>query len=274
MRLFLSLMMIILPVWPAHALESAVSDAEYVSMKLVSSVSGTGALPDIEAGVHLDLAPGWYTYWRMPGDSGLAPQFDWAASENVKDITVHWPVPERYDTFDMNSFGYKQTVLFPVTIVPETPGKAMDLSLKMNVLVCNEICVPQTVSADLKIPEGRAIETDHADQIDQAFKNLPASEDTKELRLETAVLGKEAVVVTAWSAQGFDKNNTDLFIETENHILTLPPEIMMDESDDQRAIFKIPAPEGIDDLTGELFGENVTVTLTTNGNAVEKNFSF
>ena len=35
------------------------------------------------AGVELLLADGWKTYWRMPGDAGVPPSFDWAGSRNV-----------------------------------------------------------------------------------------------------------------------------------------------------------------------------------------------
>ena len=30
------------------------------------------------------LRPGWKTYWRYPGDSGVPPQFDFSGSENLK----------------------------------------------------------------------------------------------------------------------------------------------------------------------------------------------
>ena len=35
------------------------------------------------AGVEITLADGWKTYWRMPGDAGVPPNFDWAGSTNV-----------------------------------------------------------------------------------------------------------------------------------------------------------------------------------------------
>src|SRR5215831_11014656 len=36
------------------------------------------------AGIEIKLAPGWKTYWRYPGDSGVPPRFDFAGSQNVK----------------------------------------------------------------------------------------------------------------------------------------------------------------------------------------------
>src|ERR1700738_1525045 len=42
-------------------------------------------------GIALQLQPGWKTYWRTPGDSGVPPRFDFSKSENIEDVTVMWP---------------------------------------------------------------------------------------------------------------------------------------------------------------------------------------
>ena len=31
----------------------------------------------IQAGVHIQLDKGWKTYWRVPGDAGVPPDFNW-----------------------------------------------------------------------------------------------------------------------------------------------------------------------------------------------------
>jgi len=47
------------------------------------------------AGIEIRLAPGWKTYWRYPGDSGIPPRFDFSQSKNVKSVTVRYPAPHR-----------------------------------------------------------------------------------------------------------------------------------------------------------------------------------
>src|SRR3981081_4807388 len=42
-------------------------------------------------GIAVQLQPGWKTYWRTPGDSGVPPRFDFSKSENVEAVTVMWP---------------------------------------------------------------------------------------------------------------------------------------------------------------------------------------
>src|SRR5258705_8750265 len=47
------------------------------------------------AGIEIGLDDGWKTYWRMPGDSGVPPSFDWKGSTNVAAVNVLYPAPAR-----------------------------------------------------------------------------------------------------------------------------------------------------------------------------------
>ena len=77
--------------------------------------------PILRAGVEIRLAPGWKTYWRYPGDSGVPPQFDFANSDNVKSVSVPWPAPQRFSDSDGNTIGYKDNVVFPLQREPPIP---------------------------------------------------------------------------------------------------------------------------------------------------------
>src|SRR4029077_13039170 len=47
----------------------------------------------LRAGVEIKLQPGWKTYWRYPGDSGVPPRFDFSGSENLKSAKVLYQAP-------------------------------------------------------------------------------------------------------------------------------------------------------------------------------------
>jgi DsbC/DsbD-like thiol-disulfide interchange protein len=72
------------------------------------------------AAVELQLAPGWKTYWRSPGDAGIPPSFDWSGSENVKSVRLHWPAPEVFEANGMQTIGYHERLVLPVEITPRT----------------------------------------------------------------------------------------------------------------------------------------------------------
>src|SRR5215208_6809799 len=60
---------------------------------LAGSRSGTVLL----GGVAIQLQPGWKTYWRTPGNSGVPPRFDIVRFGEVEAVTVLWPAPKKFD---------------------------------------------------------------------------------------------------------------------------------------------------------------------------------
>ena len=119
-------------------------------MRLIAGAHGEGSAT-LRAGIELRLAPGWKTYWRYPGDSGIPPRFDFAASRNVKSVTVRWPAPQRLTDESGTSIGYKHDLIFPLDVVPQDRGKPVTLALTIDYGVCEKVCVPVDAKAELTI---------------------------------------------------------------------------------------------------------------------------
>ena len=100
------------------------------------------------AALRIDLASGWKTYWRAPGDAGIPPLIDWSASENIESVAPHWPVPEVFGQGGARSIGYHDTLTIPVRILPRDTGENVRLTGKIEIGVCEEICVPVTLVFD------------------------------------------------------------------------------------------------------------------------------
>jgi DsbC/DsbD-like thiol-disulfide interchange protein len=114
----------------------------------------------LRAGVELRLDPGWRTYWRYPGDSGVPPTFDFSGSDNVKTVTVEWPAPARFpDGAGGNSIGYVDRVILPLRVVQKDLGKPTSLHLKLDYDVCANMCVPADATLDLTLSGDGAEET-------------------------------------------------------------------------------------------------------------------
>lgn len=105
----------------------------------------------LRAGVELKLRPGWKTYWRYPGDSGIPPRFDFAGSTNVRSATVAWPAPKRFEDGGGMSIGYENGVIFPVHVVARDPARPVLLRMKIEYGVCRNLCVPATGSGELAL---------------------------------------------------------------------------------------------------------------------------
>jgi DsbC/DsbD-like thiol-disulfide interchange protein len=102
------------------------------------------------AGIEIRLDPGWKTYWRYPGDSGVPPTLDFTGSENVKSVTALWPAPARFaDGAGGNSIGYTGSIVLPLQIIPDDTSKPSSLHVKLGYAVCGKLCVP--AQADLAL---------------------------------------------------------------------------------------------------------------------------
>ena len=94
------------------------------------------------AAIRIKLAPGWKTYWRSPGDAGIPPQFDWSGSKNLQSVGITWPAPKVYPQSGLQTIGYKDELVLPITIAPRKTGKPVKLRVSLDIGVCKDICVP------------------------------------------------------------------------------------------------------------------------------------
>lgn len=92
------------------------------------------------AGIAIGLPAGSHTYWRVPGEAGIPPSFDWSASENLQAVRYEWPRPEIIDSYGLRSFGYVGSLVLPVLLTPRDPAAPIALSLSLTFGVCDDIC--------------------------------------------------------------------------------------------------------------------------------------
>ena len=124
------------------------------------------------AALRISLAPGWYTYWRSPGDVGIPPRFDWDRSSNVGSVKVHWPRPEIFESYGAHTVGYKNQVVIPVTLTPRRAG-AMRAAGEIEIGVCREICIQVTLPFRADLPTDAGPDP----EIQAALARVPARAD-------------------------------------------------------------------------------------------------
>jgi DsbC/DsbD-like thiol-disulfide interchange protein len=123
-------------------------DDEHSAIRLLAG-SRSGAV--LLGGIAFQLKPGWHTYWRTPGDSGVPPRFDFSKSDNVEAVTVLWPAPTKFDDgAGGTSLGYHDQVILPLRIVAKNADKPVTLRATVNYAVCEKLCIP--VEANVELP--------------------------------------------------------------------------------------------------------------------------
>ncbi len=93
--------------------------------------------------MHLD--PGWKTYWRSPGDSGVPPTATWDKSKNLAQASFYFPAPHRMADQGGESIGYKDRVVLPLRVERTNNNAAVGLAMTLSFGVCKNICVPVDV---------------------------------------------------------------------------------------------------------------------------------
>jgi DsbC/DsbD-like thiol-disulfide interchange protein len=132
---------------PAQDASPWLNDGHSAVRLLAGSRSGAVLL----GGIAFQLQPGWKTYWRTPGDSGVPPRFDFSKSDNIEAVTILWPAPTKFpDGAGGNSLGYQKHVVLPLRIVVKSPDKPVTLRALINYAVCEKLCVP--VEAKVELP--------------------------------------------------------------------------------------------------------------------------
>lgn len=114
-------------------------------------------------GLRISHQPGWHTYWKNPGDSGLPTELRWQLSPGLQAGEVAWPVPRVLRVGDLVNYGYEGQVLLavPVQIAPGIAAPAgqdaLPVRLHASWLVCRVECIPEEGEFVLQLPLRGAI---------------------------------------------------------------------------------------------------------------------
>jgi DsbC/DsbD-like thiol-disulfide interchange protein len=206
---------------------------------LAGSRSGTVLL----GGIAFQLQPGWKTYWRTPGDSGVPPRFDFSKSENIEAVTVLWPAPKKFDDgAGGSSLGYHDQVVLPLRIVAKSTDKPVTLRAAVNYAVCDKLCVP--VEADVELAFTSVASTEDS-ALFAALDTVPKPAnvgDPNPLTIRDVKReGKSTVLVDVVAPS--EARNINLFVEGPTPDWALPVPKLLEHS-----------PPGIRRFTFELDG--------------------
>ena len=171
------------------------------------------------AGLKLILAPGWKTYWRAPGDAGIPPVFDWSGSKNLKAANVQWPRPVVFTQSGMRSIGYIDSVVLPIKLKPRQSKTPITLSARIDIGICNDICVPKTIRFTAKLNPGSAARDP---QIIAALTDRPLHADeggAAHLGCRISPAGKGSVQLQAKIKAPHQGGTEHVAVETNNPLL-------------------------------------------------------
>lgn len=222
----------------------------------------------VRAGIEIKLEPGYKTYWRSPGDSGIPPAFDWSGSENVSGVAVRFPAPERFEDPAGFSIGYTNDVVLPLAVRIADPAKPVRLALKLNYAVCNKLCIPVEAKLAMVLPHrsGQSVLKLLAEsRVPRPAALGAVMEGLAVIRVASERSGDAATLLVAISANEGDV--VDVFAEAPGLWLFGKP--VLERADSGETIARIPIDDRPKDAIGAVpliltvVGASAAIEVTT-----------
>ncbi len=269
MRLFALVIALLMFAAPAQA----APQSDHITPRLYSPVTATGNGDTVALALEFKIENKWETYWRTPGDAGLAPSFDWKGSENFSSANVKYPAPHRYITADLDNNVYTDAVTFPIDVKLAKPGEALNVKLHLDLLVCNEICVPEKHDLTFTLPAGEAAPSADAEAYRDALKKLPVTAmegfSLKKAFLDVDPANKTYLVVEA-AADSAPGMMSDMFVEHPTFLTFGKPAVQYNATD-KNAVFRmeVHSNDTSDALQKGLSDGDFTLTYTDGDKSFE-----
>jgi len=250
----------------AESLASDVVKTDQTEIRLISAVTGGGDLTGIPLGLEMRLQPGWKTYWRSPGDAGFPMTIDFQGSRNLAGADIAWPVPHRFQLFGLQTFGYKDQVVFPITAHPQVPGQPVSIRAHVHYLVCETICIPYDADLTLGIPAAPADLGDDAALINRFRALVPTDGAASGLRLTQLGVTRDGNLVADIASDSLPLIGPDILIEGATDFEFGPPQVEIAD-DDLSA--RLVVPVKADPKAAKLKDTDLMLTITDDARGLE-----
>ncbi|HJM94482.1 MAG TPA: protein-disulfide reductase DsbD family protein, partial [Candidatus Marinimicrobia bacterium] len=154
-----------------------------VSLLVETAVAKAGTT--VNVGLHLTMPEGWHTYWKNPGETGEATKVKWNnLPEGVTAGNIHWPVPEKVESFDQFTYAYHHEILLiiPLELAKDMKPGEYELNGTVTWLECEETCLPgeKKVTAKLVVDDEEKM-GEGADLFAKWRENWPDTESMPKL---------------------------------------------------------------------------------------------
>lgn len=232
--------------------------AEGVRMRLVTTglpaADGT-----LQGALQIDLEPGWKTYWRDPGGSGVPPSIDLSKTAGAALLEVGYPAPMRFNDESGPWVGYKHSVAFPLSLRVTSAEAPAQISADVFIGICQDICIPVQASFAIDVA-GDPDNAEDAAIVNAALAALPAP---AEPGFGVTPRSADETWLTAEAAFSGDPDSVDLFVAgADGYAFGAPTKRVQGHS----VVFTLPILER---PGAKPAGDGLPYTLVTQSGAVQ-----
>ncbi|WEJ32519.1 protein-disulfide reductase DsbD domain-containing protein [Devosia sp. SD17-2] len=229
-----------------------------VSVRLVSSgqVSSSGVTT---IGLEIDMPSDTKTYWRVPGDTGLPLNLDFAGSKGIASYQVVWPYPTREKKGAYLDYVYYGPTVLPIELTLDGADTHAVVSATLG--ICSDICIPAQASFDLAL-SGASVDKVNSLRLRQALAQAPILwEESDEPLGEVDFLPDERAIAIEIADPNLDISSLIATTETGTPLFGMP------QKSPQQDLVLLPILEKTEN--SGLEGRDVQLTFMTGMGAFE-----
>jgi thiol:disulfide interchange protein len=233
---------LLLFVWLAPGLHAA------AKTKVSLLLSHTNAKPGetITAALRLVHDSGWHTYWRNPGDAGIATTIQWELPAGVIAEPIRWPVPEKMVIATLQDYVYgdETLLLIPIRIAANTKAGTLKLGGAVDWLECSTACVTASGKVEATLAIGESQPSENAKLIDIWRERLPKIDPQLKLSATWQKVDDETrKLIIEWKPNAAP-NGPDFYPYEDSSAVEATTEILEATPDKVRLTKTAKKPEG------------------------------
>lgn len=225
----------------------------------------------VEGFLQVELDDDWKTYWRSPGEGGVAPSISWENSVNLQSVEWHWPYPQQFNLLGIHTLGYKSATVIPMTLHIKDFKQPVKLDADLTLSSCTTICVLTDypfsltfVPSELEVSESAMFT--HAQAISQVPKSSPLIEE------QNAIWDPNSNQLQVTLTKPLGWSSPELIVDSRNEAISdYSYQLKSVEVDGSKlvALFDVSTWLGEIDLSGQ----SVDVTVKDNDFVAEQSTS-
>lgn len=226
-------------------------DNNHAQVRATAQKSPTG---EVKILLEVQLESGWKTYWRSPGEGGVAPEINW--SQDVGEITWHWPSPSSFDVVGIHTQGYDKNVIFPIELASVNSDKLKGV---LTLSTCSNVCILTDYTLDLDLAEPAI--PDFEWQYNQAMAKVPVS--TGLISTVSSNYTRSQLTISLQRQQG-DWVQPNIYLDPPEGILYGTPKL---NHKNENLIVTVDVTDDWGDAAGDISGKALSFVVT------DQNFS-
>lgn len=208
---------------PEGAYQQERTESEPVKVSMVMEKRSIQPGEPFWVALKVALEPGWHTYWKNPGETGIPCSVDWFLPEGFQVKGCQWPVPRRYVDAGISYFGYEGDFTLLVELIAPSnlkPRQDISLGATFRWIGCNsETCLPGDTDVSLvaTVLAGAPETNPNVREIfDQARSHVPHNNWKVEAqRLQAGVIELNLI---SPSEQILDVSRVDFFPDVQGQV--------------------------------------------------------